>query len=187
MDLKKCFICKVEKPFCEFNKQSKKKDKLYPYCRICDNIKSSQWITNNYEQYRRRRNNYEKKRRTEDESFRLACNLRSRLHHALLRQVAHKFSKTEELLGISYEEFKDYIEFLMTPEMNWKNIDLDHVRPLSSFDLTDPEQLKEAAHFSNIQPLFKHDNRKKGARYHEHDLMVQNENLYEYEYFKYYK
>ena len=75
----------------------------------------------------------------------------------------------------------------MTPEMTWKNIDLDHVRPQSSIDLTDPIQLKEAAHFSNIQPLLKHDNMKKRANYHEHDLMVQNQNLYENEYFGYYK
>ena len=69
----------------------------------------------------------------------------------------------------------------MTPEMTWKNIDLDHIRPLSSYDLTDPFQLKEAAHFSIIQPLLKRDNRSKGSRYHERDLMVQNEKLYEYE------
>ena len=184
---KKCLICEVEKPFYEFNKKSDSKDKLYPYCKRCDSLKASQWIKNNREKHNSYKNNYNKKRRAEDECFRLTGNLRSRLYHALIKQVTRKNTKTEELLGISFEEFKKYIEFLMSPEMNWKNIDLDHVRPLSSFDLTDPEQLKEAAHFSNIQPLFKHDNRKKGANYHEHDLMVQNEKLYEYEYFKYYK
>ena len=75
----------------------------------------------------------------------------------------------------------------MSPEMSWENIELDHVRPLSSFSLTDPDQLKDAAHFSNIQPLFKHDNRTKGSRFHDHDLVVQIQNLYEYEYFRYYK
>ena len=129
----------------------------------------------------------ERKSKTEDESFSLTCNLRSRLRMALVKQLTHKTSKTEELSGISFEEFKIYIEFLMTTEMSWTNIELDHVRPLSSFNLTDPDQLKEAAHFSNIQLLLKHDNRKKGANYHEHDLMVQNENLYKNEYFRYYK
>ena len=70
--------------------------------------------------------------------------------------------------------------------MSWKLLELDHIRPLSSFDLTDPEQLKEAAHYTNIQPLLKNDNLKKGSRYHEHDLAVQRNNVYEYEYFKYY-
>ena len=68
--------------------------------------------------------------------------------------------------------------------MNWKNIELDHIRPLPSFDLTDSDQLKEAVHFSNIQPLLRIDNRKKGANYHEHDLMVQHEKLYECEYIR---
>ena len=74
----------------------------------------------------------------------------------------------------------------MTPEMTWKSIDLDHVRPLSSFDLTNREQLKEAAHYTNIQPLLKSKNRKKSSRLHEHDLAIQRNNIYEYEYFKYY-
>ena len=73
----------------------------------------------------------------------------------------------------------------MTPKMSWENINLDHIQPLSSFELTDPNQLKEAAHYTNIQPLLKSDNRSKGSRFHEHDLVVQNEKLYEYEYFKY--
>ena len=63
------------------------------------------------------------------------------------------------------------------------SIDFDHIRPLSSFNLTDREQLKKATHFTNIEPLLKHDNRKKIARYHEYDLMVQNEKIYEYKFF----
>ena len=74
----------------------------------------------------------------------------------------------------------------MTPDMSWDTIDLDHVQPLSSFDLTNIEQLKEAAHYTNIQPLLKSDNRSKGSKYSEHDLAVQREKVYEYEYFKYY-
>ena len=186
MEYKICSNCKVEKSFTEFNKNSSTKDNLHYLCKICHRMKSSQWQRDNLEKHNHYRNNYDKKRRTEDESFRLACNLRSRVRHALLKQLTHKTSKTEELLGISFEEFKDYIEFLMTSEMTWNNIDLDHVRPLSSYDLTDPEQLKEASHFSNIQPLLKEDNRSKGSKYHEHDLAVQKEKVYDYECFKYY-
>ena len=187
MDLKKCSKCKVEKSLTEFNKNSSTKDKLRCFCKTCDRMNNSQWCKNNREKHNTYNNNYIKKRRAEDESFRLAGNLRSRIYQALIKQITKKNSKTEELLGISFEEFKNYIEFLMTSEMTWNNIELDHVRPLSSFNLTDPTQLKEASHYSNIQPLLKSDNSSKGSRYHEHDLMVQNEKLYEYEYFKYYK
>ena len=49
---------------------------------------------------------------------------------------------------------------------NWK-IDgwhIDHIKPLNSFDLTDPEQLKEACHYTNLQPLWWYDNIEKGDK-----------------------
>ena len=49
------------------------------------------------------------------------------------------------------------------------------VKALKSFYLTDPNQLKEAAHYTNIQPLLKTDNLKKGSKFTEHDLAVQRE------------
>ena len=101
------------------------------------------------------------------------------MRKALVRQLTKKSEKTEDLLGISFNEFK-------TPQVNWMNIELDHVRPLSSFDLTNPEQLKEASYYTNIQPLLKNDNRSKGSKFHEHDLVFQRDKVYEYEYFKNY-
>ena len=74
----------------------------------------------------------------------------------------------------------------MTTNMKWNNNELDHVYPLSSFDLTNPNQLKEASHYSNIQPLLKRDNRSKGSKFHEHDIVVQNERVYGYEDFEFY-
>ena len=37
--------------------------------------------------------------------------------------------------------------------MNWIRNDLEDVRHLWSFNLTDPEQLKETSHFSNLQAI----------------------------------
>ena len=184
--LKKCSSCEIEKSVSEFSKHSKNKDKLRYLCRNCSNFKKLEWYKNNKDHVNNYNRIYKKNRRINDISFKLACNLRSRLRNALFSQVTKKNSTTEELLGISFEEFKNYIEFFMTPEMTWKTIDLDHVRPLSSFDLTDNEQLKEAAHYTNIQPLLKIDNIKKGSKYHEHDLVVQSEKVYDYETYKYY-
>ena len=177
-----CSKCKIEKPISEFNKNSNTKDNLTSYCKICNNQNNSKWIKNN----RERRKIYENKKYANDISFKLAKNLRNRLRQALLQQVTNKNDKTEELLGISFAEFKKYIEFLMTPEITWKSVHLDHIQPLSSFDLTDPEQLKEAAHYTNIQPLLKSDNLKKGSRLHDHDIAIQRNNVYEYECYKHY-
>ena len=42
---------------------------------------------------------------------------------------------------------------------------LDHIRPVSSFDLTDPAQQRACFHFSNFQPLWMPDNIRKGAKH----------------------
>ena len=52
----------------------------------------------------------------------------------------------------------------MTTDMKWTNIELDHVRPLSSFNLTNTNQLKEVSLHSNLQPLLKRDNCSKGLK-----------------------
>ena len=177
-----CSKCKIEKPFSEFNKKLDSKDKLQYYCKSCSNQSISNWDKNN----RTHRNKYLRKKYANEEHYKLAKNLRDRLRKALLKQLTKKNDKTEELLGISYSEFKNYIEFLMTPEITWKSVSLDHVQPLSSFNLTNPEQLKQASNYTNIQPLLKSDNCKKGSRLHDHDIAIQRNNVYEYEYYKYY-
>ena len=76
-------------------------------------------------------------------------------------------------LGCSIEEFKAYIESLFQPGMTWGNWGkgnnkwhIDHIRPISSFDLSDRDQLKKACHYSNLQPLWEVDNLIKGAKWH---------------------
>jgi hypothetical protein len=46
--------------------------------------------------------------------------------------------------------------------MNWNNYgkvwNLDHIVPMASFDLTNPEQVKICNHFTNLQPMWAKDN-----------------------------
>ena len=83
---------------------------------------------------RSHRNKYKREKYANDETYRLAQKLRNRLRKALLKQLTQKNDKTEDLLGISFEEFKEYIEFLMTSDMRFDNIHLDHVKALKSFN-----------------------------------------------------
>jgi len=84
-----------------------------------------------------------------------------------------KHSKTGSAvrdLGCSIDELKQHLESKFLPGMTWNNYGrfgwhIDHIRPLSQFDLTNPEQLKIACHYTNLQPLWWRDNLSKGDTY----------------------
>ena len=61
----------------------------------------------------------------------------------------------------------------MTPETNCSNIELDHAKPICTFDLSDDEQLKEAFNWRDTQPLLKKDHLHKGTKFSFLDYQLQ--------------
>jgi hypothetical protein len=107
-----------------------------------------------------------KQRRKEDPVFVLIRRERVRVYDAL--KGVRKSAKTETLLGCSYQFFREYIESKFCDGMSWENMGLwhiDHIKPICSFHLSDPDQQKIAFNYKNQQPLWSQDNLKKGARY----------------------
>ena len=97
--------------------------------------------------------------------YRLACNLRARLW-AAMRNIK-KNKPTKEFLGCSMEDLKAHLENQFSTGMSWDNYGkwhLDHIKPCCSFDLTDIEQQKVCFHYTNLQPLWAIDNKKKGRK-----------------------
>ena len=86
--------------------------------------------------------NYESKKRIWEKNslkFKIRNNLRRRVAHALKGES--KSAHTMELIGCSIEFLKEYIANKFTEGMSWDNYGewhLDHIRPCSSFDLSDP-------------------------------------------------
>ena len=70
-------------------------------------------------------------------------------------------------LGCSIEDLKIYIADKFYDGMSWENRgivwQLDHIKPLASFDLAQRNQLLEACHFTNLQPLTINDHKLKTA------------------------
>lgn len=100
---------------------------------------------------------------------RLADRIRARMHGAL--RGGFKSGSAVRDLGCSIPEYKQYLESKFQPGMTWDNWgmgtgkwQIDHIVPLSRFNLTDREQFLKAVHYMNTQPLWWMDNIKKGNR-----------------------
>lgn len=108
---------------------------------------------------------YNNKKHSEDISFKLKANLRTRLGQAIRNN--QKSGSAIDDLGCSIEELKKHLELQFKEGMNWDNWTrdgwhIDHIKSLASFDLTDEEQFKQAVHYTNLQPMWAKDNLKKG-------------------------
>jgi hypothetical protein len=108
---------------------------------------------------------YQRKYRS-DTTRHIAHNLRNRLSKFIKKRSGR--SSTESLLGCTFEEFRNYIEAQFIRGINWKNYGshwhLDHIIPVTAFDLGNPEHLKRCFHFSNLRPLPARENLSKGSK-----------------------
>lgn len=110
---------------------------------------------------------YQRKRLATDCDFRLAYNLRARIRNAIHNNS--KSAATFTLLGCSVEELKTHIESMFKPGMSWDNWGrfgwhIDHIIPCVAFNLADPEQQKQCFHYTNLQPLWAHENQTKSGK-----------------------
>jgi len=111
---------------------------------------------------------YQKEREERDISFKLARRIRHRIYLAIKNNSTS--SHIIEKIGCNIEEYKQHLEKQFKPGMSWSNWNfygwhIDHIKPCSSFDLNDPEEVKKCFHYSNAQPLWAHENLSKGDSY----------------------
>lgn len=90
---------------------------------------------------------------------RIKSNLRSRLHQVIIGR--NKTYSAVKDLGCSWEHFKEHIQSKFTEGMTWDNYGewhIDHIFPLAKVNIANPEELKTAIHYTNLQPLWALDN-----------------------------
>ena len=96
------------------------------------------------------------KRHTNPE-YKLRINLRSRMRKALRSKFSKAGSAVRDL-GCSIKYFRKYIKGKFLTGMTWENYGkvwhLDHIIPLSSFNLSNREEFLKACHYTNYQPLW---------------------------------
>lgn len=141
---------------------------------------NKEWMEQNKEyrkqyklRYRRENRNsineYKRKKYKEDMTcpyFVLKERLRSRYRKAIQNKCSKK--KCMEILGCDFDYFTKYIELKFQEGMSWDNIGkwhIDHIKPISKFDLNNPNEVTECFHYTNLQPLWEKDNLSKGNKY----------------------
>ena len=104
---------------------------------------------------------WQKAKRKTDPTYRLMSSLRSRCNDiAKCLSLGKKPASTLEMCGCSVEELKKHFESLFTEGMTWENYGrygwhVDHIRPVCSFSA---EEWRLVNHYTNLQPLWAHDN-----------------------------
>lgn len=170
-------------------------------CKDCHNIRAINWqkshkkyigikkhiyYQNNQDKVRKRnvewkqnnpeyRANYRRRRKISNPELKVTDGIRRAINIALKNNT--KAGNTTELLGCSIEYLHTYIESLFQPGMTWENHGrygwhIDHIIPLSYFNLADHIQQKHAWHYTNLQPLWAADNLKKSNKIKECQLKL---------------
>ena len=116
---------------------------------------------------RERRLKRRKERLKTDPFFRLKLNLRQRLNSFVKKGRAKKHGKSNELIGCDWSFFKSYLENKFKKGMTWKNYGkwhIDHIKPMSKFNLFDPKEQFICCNYKNLQPLWDYENRLKSDK-----------------------
>ena len=122
----------------------------------------------NKEELRIKQRLYQNNRLKTDIQYKLKHNLRTLIRNTFKNNGYTKNSKTNDILGCSYEDFKLYLESKFEPWMTWENRglyngelnygwDIDHIIPLDS-SVTEEDVIR-LNHYTNLQPLCSYTNR----------------------------
>lgn len=107
-------------------------------------------------------------------------------------QIFKSGKEHPELIGCSADFLQEWLMFCismtddenMTQESYGKYWHIDHTIPCKAFDLDDEEQKKQCFHWTNLAPLEKIENIKKGGKVCQEYIDAQNDRLEMFEIFK---
>ena len=181
-DNKICSKCRCAQPKLNFFNSSINPDGLAWICRLCSteggkeyrksNVEKEQirhkiYNENNKDKLNRTSRLWKKRERETNPNFRIIENMRSRMRATIVK--GKKSAHTIELLGCSGNEARLHLESKFQVGMSWANYgkngwEIDHIIPCSSFDLEKSEDQHKCFHWSNLQPLWQPDNRRKSNK-----------------------
>ena len=167
-----CEKCKINKLISEFRINRKSNDNYFSICSECwpkplwdkekQKAAEKKYVSKNKDKIK-----LKWKKDGQKINRRIRDSLNHRISGALKSNNVNKNNKTITFLQCSILFLKTWIEYQFQENMNWENYgkwELDHVRPCCSYNLEIIEEQYNCFHWSNLQPLWKEDNIKKGGK-----------------------
>jgi len=183
----------------EYNKQYKKQyyienvDKHKQYCKQyylenIDKIKeyNKQYNIENIDKIKEQSKQYYTYIKENNPMRYLAVIQRGQIKRCLKYINENKKGHSIEYLGCSYEDFHKHIETKINnwntdnPDnlMDFTNIHIDHIKPLSKFNFTDEgDELLDCCNYTNLQPLLAIDNLSKNNKWTDENEAYWVENI----------
>lgn len=159
---KHCKKCDTIHPISDFSKDKSKPNGLSYTCKHCRKKYNDKYHPEYFQKNKAKRAEYSRNKRASDSIYKLKCNIRKLIGNSLLKKGFRKNTKTNNILGCSYEQFITHLETHFTDGMNWNNYGewvIDHITPLATA-ITENDVLI-LNHYTNLQPLWASDNRDK--------------------------
>ena len=114
--------------------------------------------------------------------------VRSQVYRTFKNLNLKKINHSIDYLGCDTETLKEHFKKKMTDDMTFENIHIDHIKPVSRFNIEDEEEILKCCHFTNLQPLLCKDNLELNNKWTEENELFWNEHIiYKPEFDKLYK
>jgi hypothetical protein len=117
------------------------------------------------------KSNIQKRRRerykTNHKNFKISTSIRTSFRKSIKIYLKSKKTKTLKQYGI---DIKSIVEHLGNPPQDGKQYHVDHIFPVSAFDLNNPEHIKLCWHPDNLQWLEASENMSKNNKYDEENF-----------------
>lgn len=173
---KQCRKCLEIKPLINFYKNKRYKDGYINNCIDCHSKLWKEYYKNTYYSVMT-------ERFKNDLIYKLKQNVKSYIHIQLKNQNKFKEDSSIIYLGCSIDFFRDWLIF-NNKNYNSTDYHMDHVIPLSLFDLNKQQDIDIAFHWTNIQILSKKDNLEKSNKFNTIEYFNHLLNVYKYISFK---
>ena len=143
------------------------KEKNYEYLKKWRENNWSKHLEINKKSRKKVMSKWKENKKKNDPSYHISETNRSYISRTIKGKIQKKI-KTEKIVGISFNNLIKHLEKNFKPGMSFQNYGdwhIDHIKPVSKFDLTIPGELEKCFNYKNLQPMWAEDNIKKGNKY----------------------